>query len=393
MFIEREISKKLKHLATQFPVIALIGPRQSGKTTLAKHLFSHYVYVSLEDKDIFTIALQDPRRFLTTHGNEHGLIIDEAQRVPELFSYLQGIVDGRYRPGYYILTGSQNFLLYEKITQSLAGRIALLTLFPLSVFELEQAGLLPESLNQLLLQGCYPRIYAQQIGAYDWLNNYVGSYIERDVRQVLNIADVVSFQNFLSLCAARVGNLLNYAELARDAEITHHTVKSWISVLETSFITTLLHPYYRNFSKRIIKSPKLYFNDTGLVCFLLGIKTVQDLAIHPLRGAIFEAFIFSEVNKWFYNQGLRSSAYFWRDVQGHEIDGVIEKSFDTVVPLEIKAGVTIQPSFFKGIQDWQKISGQQNKGYVIYGGDKDLSNTRADLVSWRHVHELMQKIL
>jgi uncharacterized protein len=249
MIIRRRLTPYLKKLANQFPVVAVMGPRQSGKTTLAKETFPNYAYVTLEDLDRRIAAKEDPRGFLASYANRYGVIIDEIQEVPELLSYMQGIVDQGYRPGYFILTGSQHFLMYEKITQTLAGRIALLTLLPLSVEELRSTHMLLEDLESQLIKGFYPRLYSQPIDVQTWCSNYISTYVEKDVRQVLQISDVVLFQRFLKLCAARVGNVVNYASLARDADISPNTAKAWISILETSFIIKLLSPYYQNFNK------------------------------------------------------------------------------------------------------------------------------------------------
>lgn len=303
MIISRNITPHLKDLSKQFPVVAVMGPRQSGKTTLVRETFPSHAYVTLEDLDRRSAAKEDPRGFFATYAKRDGLIIDEIQEVPELLSYMQGIVDQGYRPGYFIITGSQHFLLYEKITQTLAGRIVILTLLPLAISELKSAHLLQDDVESLLIKGCYPRLYVQPISPATWCANYISTYVEKDVRQVLQITDVVSFQRFLKLCAARVGNLINYAELARDADLSPHTAKAWLSILEASYIIKLLYPYYKNFNKRVIKSPKLYFYDSSLACSLLGIKTAEELAIHPLKGPLFESLVITEMFKYSYNNG------------------------------------------------------------------------------------------
>jgi predicted AAA+ superfamily ATPase len=394
MIIKREIEPRLKSLAQQFPAVAVMGPRQSGKTTLAKQVFTDYAYVSLEDLDKKFAAKQDPRGFLA-HYYDHaaGVIIDEIQEVPELFSYLQGFIDRAYRPGFFILTGSQHFLIHEKITQTLAGRIALLTLLPLTVSELQDAGLLPATPEETLLKGFYPRLYAQPIEVTVWQQNYVSTYVEKDVRQVLQISDVMLFQRFLKICAARIGNIINYADLARDCDISPNTAKAWLSVLEASFIITLLQPYHKNFSKRLIKSPKLYFYDSALACFLLGIKTVDDIVLHPLKGALFESFSITEMLKYSYNRAELPRCFFWRDIQGHEIDCVIETAFDSVIPVEIKAGKTVAPAFYKGLRDWAKIT-EQNElvAHVLYAGQEGFAGEYGQLWSWHAVRQMMQQI-
>jgi len=391
--IIREITPHLITLAKQFPAVGVMGWRQSGKTTVVKETFPDYTYVTFEDTDKKIAAKEDPRGFLATYENHKGVILDEIQEVPELFSYMQGIMDQVYRPGFFIITGSQNFLLHERITQTLAGRIALLTLLPLSIYELQQAKLVPESLDQLLIKGFYPRLYDQPVDIKTWLTNYISTYVEKDVRQVLKISDVVSFQRFVKLCAARTGNLVNYAEIARDADISPNTAKAWISILETSYIIKMLSPYYKNFNKRIIKSPKLYFYDSGLVCSLLGIKNAEELNIHPMRSHIFESMIISEFFKYSYNQGEIPSLFFWRDVQGHEIDCVIEKSLMEIVPVEIKARMTVTHDFFKGLIDWQEISQQKNiDSYVVYAGREDLIRKHGKIFAWNHTRKMLQEI-
>ncbi len=402
MFITRTIMPTLQTLARQFPVVAIMGPRQSGKSTVAKKTFPDYTYVSLEDLDIRTLAKTDPRGFLAAYDQQKGVIIDEIQEVPELLSYMQGIVDRSYRPGYFIITGSQNFLLYKKITQTLAGRIALLTLLPLSLAELRDAHLLttspsipsiPSIPEETLLKGGYPRPYAEKSDLKIWCSNYISTYVEKDVRQVLNVSDIVTFQRFLKLCAARTGNLLNYASLARDADISPNTAKAWISILETSFIIKLLYPYPVNFNKRVIKSPKLYFYDTALVCSLLGIRTADELQFHPLKGALFESMVISELFKYYFNHGEQPALYFWRDIQGHEINGIIEKSYDTLIPLEIKAGKTVTNDFFKGLNDWQDITKQTPlTAFIVYGGSEKFIHQGCQIFGWNSIDIMLDAL-
>lgn len=391
MRIKRDIAKHLIDLEKQFSAIAILGPRQSGKTTLAKETFPDYAYVSLEDLDARLIATEDPRGFLQAYANHKGLIIDEAQEVPALFSYMQGIIDKEYRPGFFILTGSQNFLMHEKITQSLAGRIALLTLLPLSTTELRNANMLPDDYETMLIKGCYPQLYERDIDVRTWCSNYLTTYVERDVRQLINVTDLLTFGRFLKLCAARIGNLINYAELARDCDISPHTAKEWISILETSYIIKLVAPYYRNFSKRVIQHPKLYFYDTSLACQLLNIRSNDELFNHPLRGALFESFIISEFFKYNYNHNESPQIYFWRDAQGHEIDCIIEKSFTTQIPIEIKASKTIANSFFDGLSDWKKITKQEHEDtYVVYGGNDTIKREKGHIFSWKQLEKMLQ---
>lgn len=393
MIIRRDITRHLQDLATQFPAVAVMGPRQSGKTTLVKETFPDYAYVTLEDLDKQGAAQEDPRGFLSAFANQKGVIIDEVQEVPELLSYMQGIIDQGYKPGFFILTGSQHFLLYEKITQTLAGRIALLTLLPLSVSELKATKLLPASYESLLIKGFYPRLYVQPIAVHTWVANYISTYVQKDIRQVLNITDLVGFQRFIKLCAARVGNILNYAELARDADISPNTAKAWLSILEASFIIKIVQPYHKNFSKRIIKSPKLYFYDTAIVCSLLGIRTEEELRDHPLKGAIFESFVMSELFKFNYNNNELPQIYFWRDVQGHEIDVIIEKAHDQTVPIEIKAGMTVTDTFFKGLRDWQEIAQPADPtAYVVYGGKDLVTRAKGQVFAWDMIAEMLTTV-
>ena len=333
---------------------------------------------------------EDPRRFFATYAQRQGLIIDEIQAVPELLSYMQGIVDQAYRPGFFIITGSQNFLMHEKITQTLAGRIVLLTLLPLSAAELRDAKLLPDTPEQIMVKGLYPRVYAQPINFTLWFSSYIATYVERDVRQVLKIGDVTSFQKFLRLCAARVGNILNYAEIARDCDISPNTAKAWLSVLEASYIIKLLQPYYNNFNKRVIKSPKLYFYDTGLVCSLLGIRDAQELYTHPMRNSIFETFVISELFKYYYNSALVPQIYFWRDIQGHEIDCIIEKSYNKLIPIEIKSGMTVNADFFKGLLEWNTISGQSGEiAYIVYAGSTNQHRKNGEILAWNNIKHIV----
>ncbi len=395
--IYRDIIQHLQEMARQFRVVGLVGPRQAGKSTLIEQAFPKHRYVNLENINTLVEAKNDPLHFLTAFPNEHGLIIDEAQNVPELFSSLQVIVDKQRRPGFYILTGSQNFLLNERISQSLAGRIGLVELLPLSVHELQEAALLPTKIDELILRGGYPELYAHGTDLDKWFAAYIRTYIERDVRQAISTVDLVTFQKFLRLAAARVGNLISWSDLARDADnMAPNTAKSWMSVLQASYIVTLLPPYFENVSKPLVKSPKLYFLDTGLACALLRIRTVDDLIVHPLRGALFESFIISELFKSKFNYGLLWDYFFWGEAQGYEVDVVIEKAYKKLIPLEIKASMTLNPAMFANVTKWlseHRLQAQpEQKGYVIYGGDENIPAKAAEVISWRHVHDLIQKL-
>ena len=382
---QRTISDKLEELVTQYPVVAITGPRQSGKTTLVQHVFPERPYLSLEDPDIREFAATDPRGFLSTYPV--GSILDEIQRVPELFSYIQTRVDEIGSEGLYILTGSFNLGLMEGISQSLAGRVALLNLFPFSLAELNRASQTPGTLQDLLFTGLYPRIYDKKLPPHEWYANYVSTYLERDVRMVKNVTDLDRFQLFMRMCAARSGQLLNLSSLGDDCGITHNTARSWLSVLQASFIIYLLRPHYKNFNKRLVKSPKLYFCDPGLLCYLLGIDSPESLAIHALKGHVFETWTVDELLKGRLNRGLRENIYFWRDNVGHEIDCLIDRG-SRLIPLEIKSGQTLTLDFFKGLNYWYKISETPSgEGYLVYGGNVDQKRKGGQVFGWRSFAE------
>ena len=361
--IHRDATSEIKKLARQFKAVAIIGPRQSGKTTLAKYAFPEKPYVSLENPDTRQFAIEDPRGFL--HQFPNGAILDEAQRVPHLFSYLQQILDEHNESGLFIITGSNNFLLQENISQSLAGRIAYLNLLPFSLNELAETG--NWSLNELLFKGAYPPIYDQAVETNSWYNNYIRTYIERDVRQLKNIKDLYTFERFIKLCAGRIGQLLNMSNLAIETGVDHKTISSWLGILESSFVIYRLQPHHKNFNKRIVKMPKLYFYDTGLASALLGIQNPEQLDTNPYRGVLFENFVIAELIKKSFNKAQPHRIYFWRDNTGHEIDVIIE-SANSLFPIEIKSGKTITSAYFSGLSFWNRIS-QQEGGTVIYGGD------------------------
>ena len=381
--IERTMQAKVKYFARKFPVVSVMGPRQSGKTTLVKAAFPRKPYVNLEKPDIGEYALTDPRGFLADYPN--GAILDEVQRAPELFSYIQTIVDDNNKSGFFILTGSQHFLLSEKISQSLAGRCAILTLLPFSMSELNSASITFKNYEEYIFRGFYPRIYDKKIKPKDYFSNYIRTYVERDVRLIKNIGDLNTFQTFLKMCAARVGQLLNLSSLANDCGITHNTAKSWISILEQSFIIYLLRPHYKNFHKRLVKMPKIYFYDPGLAAYLLKIEDKKQVSSHYLKGTLFEAFMLSEIIKNKYNQGARHNCYFWRDKTGHEIDCIIGKS-NKLIPIEIKSGKTASTGYFKDINYWNRISSTKpTDSYVIYGGNSTQNRSIGTLLSWRDV--------
>jgi hypothetical protein len=388
--IPRSLGEKILNLTKVFPIISLTGPRQSGKTTLVRALFSDYAYVNLENLDERSAAEEDPIRFLRVHS-DRGVIIDEAQKVPVLFSYLQGIVDESHKMGKYILTGSQNFLLFENITQSLAGRVAVCYLMPFGLPELVQSNLLPNSLNQVLYSGFYPVLYDRNVPPSDYFPSYVQTYIERDVRSITNVGDLSTFRRFIKLCAGRVGQLLNLSSIGNELGINYKTVRSWISILEASFVVFLLQPHYRNFNKRLVKQPKLYFFDTGLLCALLEILSPDQLSTHYLRGNIFESFLISEYMKLRYHSGLRPNAFFWRNSTGHEIDLLLEEG-ERLIAVEIKSGETINEDFFRGLKYFKKISSEsEDRFYLLYGGEKNYSRKYGQVLGWRSIEKLPHK--
>ncbi|MBA3051644.1 ATP-binding protein [bacterium] len=390
--INRILKAKLQQASRFYPVVSIMGPRQSGKTTLVRDAFRDKDYVSLEDLDVREFALRDPRGFLGNYPK--GVILDEVQRAPELFSYIQTIVDEENKPGKFILTGSLHFLLQENITQTLAGRAAIYELLPFSVEELESKDKFRQGgCEEYLFKGFYPRIYDKNAPPAEWYRNYIKTYIERDVKLMKNISDLSVFRTFLKMCASRTGQMLNLSSLANDCGITHNTAKSWISVLENSFIIFLLRPHHKNFNKRLVKMPKLYFYDTGLLCSLLGIGSVGQLETHYLKGGIFETFVLAEMRKFFLNRALDAPLYFWRDKTGHEIDCIAEGN-NKIIPIEIKSGKTVSADYFKNINYWLKISGKSiNDAYVIYGGEISQKRTAGNLFSWRAICGLLKKML
>lgn len=393
--IKRHLEEKLRTAVTQYPVVTITGPRQSGKTTLTRSVLEGYDYISLEDPDRRLDAIRDPRGFLGQFS-QSCVILDEAQQAPELFSYIQGIVDSTGRPGQFILSGSQNFLLMEKISQSLAGRCAILHLMPFSYPELIGQGVMnlrhpggenkplaaPGNLFEMLVKGFYPRIHDRNLDPQDWLANYCQSYIERDVRQIINLGDIEVFNRFIRLCAGRNGQILNMASLANDSGVSTVTVKRWLSILETSFIIKLLRPHHKNFNKRLIKSPKLYFLDTGLLCYLLRIRNAEDLGFHAMRGAVFESWIISELYKNYYHQGLVPDIYFWRDSNGHEVDVLLDHG-SQLIPVEIKSAQTLNDEFFKGLEYFNQLSGRPEAfSLLVYGGDRPAMRHGMAVIPW-----------
>ena len=389
MYIQRAVAQTLAHLATKFPVIALLGPRQSGKTTVAQETFPRHTYFSLEDPDIRIRLQEDMRSFLEADYGE-GVIIDEFQNEPQIVSYIQGIVDKNYRPGYFILTGSHNFLMNQAITQSLAGRVGIMTLLPLSVQELKEHSAAPLSLNEMLFTGSYPALYSRNFLPAEFYGNYLNTYVEKDVRQLINLVKLTDFQKFIRLCAGRIGQLLEVSSLADDCAISVPTVKAWLSILEASYIIFLLQPHFVNFGKRLVKSPKIYFYDTGLACYLLRVISVDQLSEHYLRGGLFESFILSDMKKHFYNKGEEPPLYFWRDNHQNEIDCIIDYG-TKLVPVEIKSSKTFNERFFEKLGYYSEIARSDSReSSVVYGGDDEFALSKGRVVSWRNIEKIVK---
>lgn len=380
--IQREAESLLRTLAQEFKAVAVVGPRQSGKTTLVRSVFADKPYVSLENPDTRAFATQDTRSFLAQFPL--GAVLDEAQRVPDLFSYLQQVLDDSPERGKFILTGSNSFLLQENISQSLAGRIAYLNLLPFTLNELPPGAV--SDADDWMLKGGYPAIHDGRTGRANWFANYVRTYVERDVRQIKNITDLFAFERFLRLCAGRTGQLLNMSNLALETGVDSKTIASWIGVLESSFIVHLLRPYHVNFNKRVVKTPKLLFFDTGLACALLGITDRNQLSLHPMRGSLFENLITSELIKRLGHQGRHAQSWFWRDQKGHEVDLLIEEA-GRITPIEIKSGRTIQGEFFGGLEYWTKLSGG-TAGVLIHSGDARQERSNGmKVLPWNGLYE------
>ncbi len=382
--IRRALETKVLELLEKFPIIAITGPRQSGKTTLSKMVRPDYKYVNLENLSDREFALTDPIGFLNTYKD--GVIIDEIQNVPSLFSYLQIVTDERNKNGEYIITGSQNFLMMEQITQSLAGRVALFTLLPFSLNELKNTTYQPETWEKYALSGSYPRKIIQGIQSDDYYENYIKTYVERDVRLLKNILNLDLFQKFIRVLSGRVGQLFNQSSLGNELDLDNKTINSWFTLLEASFITFKLQPYYKNFNKRLVKTPKIYFNDIGLLCYLLGIRTENDLENHYAKGSIFENLIVLELLKNSINESTKAKLYFWRDASHNEVDLIIETG-NEIEAFEIKSSKTVNQSFFKGLDYFKKINNAANLG-VIYGGSESQKRTNYDIYTLNDLPKL-----
>lgn len=378
--IERKIAENIKELRKYYPILTITGPRQSGKTTLIKKIFSGKPYVLMENPDIRQRAEDDPVGFLSKYPQ--GAVLDEVQNVPFLFSYIQGIVDEN-KEVQFVLSGSQNFLLLEQITQTLAGRTAIVKLLPFSQEELKNTKNQLNDPFEYVFSGMYPPVYDRKIPPSIFYNNYIQTYIERDVRTIKNIGNLADFSRFLTLCAGRVGQILNTYSLATDTGVSVNTVKSWISVLEASYILYRLQPHHKNFNKRVVKRPKLYFYDTGLACNLLQIKSVEELDQHFARGSLFENYILTELLKNQWNKGESSNLFFWRDNHGKEIDCIIEKA-NQILAVEIKAGKTYRKELFKNLSYWKKLTKtEKNSLFVVYAGNQNDTLPEGNMISWK----------
>lgn len=376
--IKRALTLRIKKLSSLYPVIAITGPRQSGKTTLARELFPKHLYLNLENLDLLAAARADPRSFLHL-GSGKKIIIDEIQKLPDLFSYIQVEVDEQKISGQFVITGSQQFELSEKISQSLAGRVANFTLLPFAISEI---GKIP-AYEKLAINGFYPRIYDRPIPAKDYYRDYLSTYVERDIRQIKNIGDLSSFQRFLQLAAGRIGQVVNLSSLASDTGVSHRTIESWLSVLEASYIIFRLQPYFQNFGKRVIKSPKLYFYDTGLLCYLLGIDTPDELNVHFATGHIFENMVIADCLKKIFNRRLSDKLYFFRDNNGLEVDLVVDRG-GTQTGIEIKSGKTLDSEMLINLNSWQKINSHADKtGYLIYNGEIEQKIGNNKILNWK----------
>lgn len=391
MYIKRDIAHIIKSEANQVPVIAIIGPRQSGKSTLAKELFKNHLYLDMQDAELSDFANKDPKGFLNNYKNEHGIILDEAQYAPKLFSQIKVEADKNPQPGYYILSGSQNFLLHEKISESLAGRVYFYTLLPLSIKELKDADLLLNHADDQIFKGFYPRIYQAHVTTQTYYENYISTYVERDIRTIRNIDNILTFKKFMQLCALRIGTTLNLTDIATNCGISTKTAKGWLALLETSFILFLLPSYHDNLGKRITKSPKLYFYDVGLAATLMGIDQEAISKQRTIYGALFENMVIVDVMKNFNAQGIRPTLTFFRNSNQNEIDLIIESGGKTI-PIEIKASETMDSKFFDTLSWFQEATQNDQKPIVVYGGTESQTRSKGKVIPWTNLDSITKKL-
>jgi predicted AAA+ superfamily ATPase len=386
--VKRTIESSIKYYAKKYPVLAVTGPRQSGKTTMLKTMFPKYTYISLENPDLREFATTDPNGFFEYYSGN--LILDEVQQTPALFSYIQTLVDASGKMGQFILSGSQNFHLMQHITQSLAGRVALFKLLPFDFTELQQAKLLPNDYEDILVKGSYPAIFDRALSSKVFYANYLQTYVEKDLKQLIDVRDLRQFRNFISLCAARSGQLVNLNSLGNECGISQPTAKAWLSVLESSYIVFLLQPYHVNFNKRIVKTPKLYFYDTGLLCHLLKITNPKSIQLHPLKGSLFENLIVAEAFKQNDHKYLHADFCFWRDASGNEVDLLVEHN-DKLSIAEIKASSTIKNEHFKGLNYFGALEGSNVKSKnLIYTGALNQKRSQLNVVSWKETGAILK---
>jgi predicted AAA+ superfamily ATPase len=384
--INRNLITQIKLLAKKMPALALTGPRQSGKTTLLKMAFPKYDYVNLEHPPTRILALNDPEQFLAQHNK--GVIIDEVQRAPELFSYLQVNIDKQKKMGQYILSGSQNFSLLENISQSLAGRVLLFNLLPFSYSEMHSGNLKIKNVELLIFKGSYPAIYDRKIAPEIYYPSYLNTYVERDVRTLVNVHDLSLFEKFIKLLSGRIGQLINFNEIGNALGLDQKTIKKWLTVLETSFIVYLVQPHHNNFNKRLVKTPKLYFYDTGLACSLLGIDNEKQLTNHWAKGALFENLMINELLKERTNKGIKPQLYFWRDNHGNEVDLLIQEK-GKIKAIEIKSSQTYHTDFFKGLNYYTALSGiKKSDCFLIYAGENELKTSNGELINWKNIERV-----
>lgn len=383
--IKRDLQAELQQMAREYPIVTVMGPRQSGKTTLVKAAFPSKPYLNMESPENRQLAEVDPNGLLAEYPD--GAIFDEIQRVPELLSYLQVIVDEKKQAGQFILTGSHQLHLHEKISQSLAGRTAILTLLPLTLMELASFTNIDNE-NEILLNGLLPRIYNENQQPTKAYRNYLHTYIERDVRQLIHIKDLSSFQKFLTICASRIGQLINYDNIACEVGVSNNTIKNWLSILEASYIIFRLQPYYANINKQVVKTPKLYFTEPGLAAYLLGIETTQQMQRDPLRGQLFENLIVLELIKFRYNKGLDHRLFFYRDNQKHEVDVIFQQASE-LIPIEIKSSKTFHTQFMKELDYFAKLFPDKcRQGYIIYAGNSEQKLAWKQLLNFRHIQQI-----